>query len=220
LRETGHTHHAEHPFNPQTHEEEDTDVGFPGPGHYIAEQHWPMKVAMGLLAIGAIFGGLIQIPFVDDLVNVYLRPTFDNSPLYEKVIEEPSDPLTIFGLGLSGVIAIGGIALAWFIWVKRPGTSAALITRLKPLYELSVNKWYFDEIYDAVVLKPGATVGRFAANVFERVVIDGLVSGTVAVVRVGSNVVRGAQDGFLRVYAALLLVGVALVALWFLFQST
>ena len=220
LRETGHPHHADHPFNPRTHEEEDTDIGFPGPGHYIAEQHWPMKVAMGLLAIGAVVGGLIQIPFVDDLINVYLRPTFANSPAYEKVIEGPSDSLTTFGLSLSGVIAVSGIALAWFIWVKRPGTSAALQRRLRPLYELSVNKWYFDELYDVVFLRPGAAIGGFFVTVFERVVIDGLVNGTVGVVRAGSSVVRGAQDGFLRVYAALVLVGVALVALWFLLQSS
>jgi NADH-quinone oxidoreductase subunit L len=220
LRETGHLHHPEHPFNPKTHEEEDTDVGFPGPGHYVAEQNWPMKIAMSLLALGAIFGGLVQIPFVDDLINSYLRPTFDNSPEYEHIINAPSDDLTIFGLGLSALIALSGIALAYVLWVRKRGVTAGMIQRLKPLYELSYNKWYFDELYDAVFVRPGQTVGRFAANVFERVVIDGLVSGTVAVVRVGSSVVRGAQDGFLRVYAALLLVGVALVALWFLLQSS
>jgi NADH-quinone oxidoreductase subunit L len=220
LRETGHLHHAEHPFNPQTGEEEDTDVGFPGPGHYIAERERPMKVAMGTLLVGAVVGGLVQIPFVDDLINVYLRPTFDNSTLYEQVIQGPSDGLIVFGLILSAVIGLSGIGLAYFIWVRRPGTAAALQARFRPLYEFSFHKWYFDELYDAVFVRPGATVGRFAANVFERVVVDGLVNGTVTVVRAGSAAVRGAQDGFLRVYAALLLLGVALVALWFLLQST
>ena len=220
LRETGHIAHHEHPFNPETYEEEDTDVGFPGPGHYIAEQQWPMKVAMSTLAIGAIFGGLIQVPFVDDLVNVYLRPDFINDPTYEKVINEPSNGLVIFGLILSAVIAIGGIALAYVIWVRRPALAVSFRERFRPLYELSFHKWWFDELYDAVFVRPGATVGRWASNVFERVVIDGLVNGTVSVVRAGSSVVRGAQDGFLRVYAALLLLGLALVALWFLLQST
>jgi NADH-quinone oxidoreductase subunit L len=220
LRETGHLAHAEHPFNPETHEEEDTDVGFPGPGHYIAEREWPMKVAMSALAIGAIFGGLIQVPFVDDLVNVFLRPDFVNDPAYEKVINEPSNGLLIFGLILSAVIAVVGIGLAYVIWVQRPELAGAFRQRFRPLYELSFHKWWFDELNDAVFVRPGATIGRWASNVFERVVIDGLVNGTVSVVRAGSSVVRAAQDGFLRVYAALLLVGLALVALWFLLQST
>jgi len=104
--------------------------------------------------------------------------------------------------------------------VRRPSIAVAFRERFRPLYELSFHKWWFDELYDAVFVRPGATVGRWASNVFERVVIDGLVNGTVSVVRAGSSVVRGAQDGFLRVYAALLLLGLALVALWFLLQST
>src|SRR4051795_6081896 len=221
LRETGHLHHPEHSFNPDTHEEEDTNVGFPGPGHYIAERERPMKIAMYTLLVGCIVNGLIQIPFVDDLVNDYLRPSFANSPLYERVIEEPSDTLTVVGLILSAVISIGGIALAYFIWVRRRDTIPQRFRmRFRPLYEFSFHKWYFDELYDVVFVRPGTTIGRFAANVFERVVIDGLVNGTISVVRAGSTVVRAAQDGFLRVYAALLLLGLALVALWFLLQST
>src|SRR3954470_1353294 len=49
--EAGHPHHAEQPFNPGTHEVEDTDVGFPGPEHAIAEREFPMKLAMGILAV-------------------------------------------------------------------------------------------------------------------------------------------------------------------------
>jgi NADH-quinone oxidoreductase subunit L len=176
---------------------------------------------MYTLLVGCIVDGFVQIPFVDDLINVYLRPSFAGDPVYEKVITEPSDALTVFGLVLSAALSIGGIALAYVIWVRRRDTApAAFRARFRALYELSFNKWYFDELYDAVFVKPGATAGRFAANVFERVVIDGLVNGTVTVVRAGSSVVRAAQDGFLRVYAALLLLGLALVALWFLLQST
>ena len=103
--------------------------------------------------------------------------------------------------------------------VRRPATAEALRRRLGPLYELSVNKWYFDQVDAQLVVRPGATVGRLGATVFERVVIDGLVNGIVSVARVGSAVVRAAQNGFLRVYAALMLLGLVGVALWFLLQS-
>ena len=60
--EHGHLAHAEVPRNPMTGEEEDTDVGFPGPGHFIAERELPMKIAMGALAVLAVIGGVVQIP--------------------------------------------------------------------------------------------------------------------------------------------------------------
>jgi NADH-quinone oxidoreductase subunit L len=61
--EEGHLHHAEVHTNPVTGEVEDTDVGFPGPEHHIAERARRMKVAMGVLAVLAVVGGLIQVPF-------------------------------------------------------------------------------------------------------------------------------------------------------------
>src|SRR5205085_9184758 len=77
--EHGHLAHAEVSRNPMTGEEEDTDVGFPGPGHYIAEREWPMKIAMGGLAVLAVIGGVAQIPGVDDGVTKFLDPTFADS---------------------------------------------------------------------------------------------------------------------------------------------
>ena len=77
--EHGHLAHAEVPTNPMTGEQEDTDVGFPGPEHHIAERELPMKIAMGTLAVLAIVGGVLQIPGVDDVVTKFLAPTFADS---------------------------------------------------------------------------------------------------------------------------------------------
>ena len=75
--EEGHLHHADVHTNPATGEVEDTDVGFPGPEHHIAERERPMKVAMGVLAVGAIVGGFLQIPYVDRRRSTtFLEPTF------------------------------------------------------------------------------------------------------------------------------------------------
>ena len=88
-------------------------------------------------------------------------------------------------------------------------------------YRISVNKYYWDELYDAAIVRPLAATGRFANQTFERVVVDGLlVGGATGIVRAGSATVRGLQNGFLRYYAALLLVGVAGVSLYFLISSS
>jgi len=83
-----------------------------------------------------------------------------------------------------------------------------------------VNKWYFDELIDFLVVRPAAATGRFAMNTFERVFIqDTMIGGTTGLVRAGSAAVRAVQNGFLRYYAALLVLGVAGVGFYFLLQS-
>ena len=67
--EHGHLAHADVPTNPANGEVEDTEVGFPGPEHAIAERELPMKVAMGLLAVLAVVGGVLQIPGVDHVLS-------------------------------------------------------------------------------------------------------------------------------------------------------
>ncbi len=215
--ESGHPHHAAVPFNPATGEEEDTDVGFPGPTHAIAETHLPMKVAMSVLAVGAAGAGLVQIPNVDYVIDDFLRPSFATSPLYEP---RTKDGLLYFGLILGTALGLAGIALAYRIWVAKPGTALAIRRRFEPLYTLFVNKWYFDELIGAVIVRPFSAAGRFARDKFEPKVIDEtIVGGTTGLVRAGSAAVRAAQSGFVRYYAALLVLGVTGVGFYFLLQS-
>ncbi len=219
--EHGHLYHAPEHTNPATGEVEDTDVGFPGPDHHIAEREWSMKFAMGLLAVGAIVGGFLQIPKVTNVLHTFLEPTFADSRFYETL--EPSDGLTWGGLAVGALLALAGIALAHSLWVadhdRRRVT--ALRTRLSGLHGFFARKWYFDELIDTVVVRPFAMSGRFARDVFERVVINGVfVGGPSGAVRAGSAAVRAVQSGFLRYYAALLLVGVTALGLYFLIAAS
>jgi NADH-quinone oxidoreductase subunit L len=215
--EGGHLHHADVPRNPANGEAEDTDVGFPGPHHTIAERALAMRVAMGLLAVGAVGAGLMQIPKVDYVIDDFLRPSFAGSALYEP---HTKNGLLVFGLVLGTLLGLAGITTAYYVWVARPGTAEAVRKRLRPLYELFVHKWYFDEAIALLVVRPAAAAGRFAQNTFERVFVeDTLVGGTTGLVRAGSAAVRAAQSGFVRYYAALLVLGVTAVSFYFLLQS-
>jgi len=215
--EQGHLHHAAVPTNPATGEEEDTDVGFPGPYHTIAERALPMRIAMGVLALGAIGAGLVQIPKVDFVIDDFLRPSFASSKLYEP---HTRNGLLVSGLVLGTLLGLAGIAIAYRVWVARPGSAAVVRARLRPVYELFVNKWYFDEAIEKLVVRPAAAAGRFAQSTFERVFVqDTLIGGTTGLVRAGSAAVRAAQSGFVRYYAALLVLGVTGVGFYFLLQS-
>jgi NADH-quinone oxidoreductase subunit L len=216
--EHGRLAHADVPRNPLTGEEEDTDVGFPGPGHFIAEREWPMRIAMGTLALLALIGGVIQIPGVDDAVTRFLAPTFADSRLAHIQV---SSGASWTGLVIGAVIAIGGIAIAYRVWIARPGTAMALRERFAAVHTFLINKWYFDELIDLVVVRPALWFGGVAQSVLERTVIGGGVTGgTVGAVRAGSAIVRRAQTGFLRYYAAAMIVCLSGVALYFLISSS
>jgi NADH-quinone oxidoreductase subunit L len=118
------------------------------------------------------------------------------------------------------VLGLIGIFVAYMIWVRRPGTSARLQERFAFLHRLLVNKWYFDELIDMLVVRPFSWLGRFGQQTFERIFVDGtLVGGTTTIVKASSAAVRGLQTGFLRMYAALVLLGLVGVGLYFLIQA-
>jgi NADH-quinone oxidoreductase subunit L len=214
--EHGHIAHAEVPTNPMTGEPEDPDVGFPGPEHHIAERELPMKVAMTALAALAVVGGAIQIPGVDAGIERFLSPVFADSHL-----AQPTTGSSWIGLVIGAVIAIAGISIAYRIWIAAPGTATRFRERFAVAYGFLAHKWYFDELIDLLVVRPALWFGRFTDSVLERVVIgSGVTGGAVGIVRAGSAAVRRAQTGFLRYYAALMMVGIFGVALYFLVSSS
>jgi NADH-quinone oxidoreductase subunit L len=213
--EHGHLYHPPVPTNPATGEEEDTDVGFPGPEHHIAEWAMPMKAAMGVLAVLSVIGGIVLIPKTTTWLDDFLEPTFEGS----SVVAEPSDTLIFLGLALGAALGLAGIAVAYHVWVRNPGLSERVRLRFAPLHRLFVNKWYFDELIDLLVVRPAGWFGRWAQQTFERIFVSGSVEATTGIVRAGSAAVRAAQSGFLRAYAAMLLLGVVAVGLYFLIQS-
>jgi len=84
-----------------------------------------------------------------------------------------------------------------------------------------INKWYVDEAYDLAIVRPAAAAGRFGRTVVESTFVQGvLVGGTVGIVRAGTALARSMQNGELRAYAALLLVGLACLVLYFLIVAT
>jgi NADH-quinone oxidoreductase subunit L len=216
LIDSGHVAHEE-PRNPATGEVEDTDVGFPGAEHHVAEHSPSMRVAMAVLAFGALFGGLVQIPGVDNVVADFLDPVFEDSPL---LAIRPSVAASWLGLGIGALVSLTGIGIAHWLYVARPEVPGRLQQRFAAVHAFLLNKWYFDEAIDLLVVRPALAVGRFANRTFERLVVDGIVSGTAETVRGAGGIVRVVQSGFVRSYALLLIAGFAGLALYFLLSSS
>ncbi len=215
--EGGHIAHGE-PMNPMTGEAEDTEVGFPGPEHHVAERAWPMKSAMGSLALLSIAGGYLAVPGISDVIEKFLEPTFKDSRFHGTA---PTDGAEVLGLVAGAVVAILAIGLAWWVYVREPGTATRIRERFPRVHGFLVNKWYFDELYEAMFVRPVATFGGFGRRVIETDFVQGtIVGGATGIVRVGTSFARAIQTGYLRAYALLLLVGVAGLTLYFLINSS
>jgi NADH-quinone oxidoreductase subunit L len=176
-----------------------------------------MRIAMAVLAFLALFAGLVQVPGVDSMVTNFLDPVFADSPL---AAIEPSVGAAWAGLAIGAVISLAGIGIAYWLYMARPETPAALIRRFGPLHTFLYNKWYFDEAIDLLVVRPALAIGRFANDVFERFVVGGVVNGTRELVGDAGGFVRAVQNGFVRSYALLLIFGFAGLALYFLITSS
>ncbi len=135
------------------------------------------------------------------------------------IASRASAPIAIF---IGAALSIAGIAVAYLLYVKDAERVrvTALRTRLSRLHGFLVHKWYFDEAIDFLIVRPFAWFGRFANSTFERVFVNGvLVGGSTGAVRALSAAVRGIQSGYLRYYAALLLVGLTGLSAYFLISA-
>ncbi|HEV3214046.1 MAG TPA: NADH-quinone oxidoreductase subunit L [Acidimicrobiales bacterium] len=166
------------------------------------EAPWVMRAPLVVLAACAALAGLLGSP-----LDRYLAPVFANAPSTGVA----SSVSTTLGV-VDGVIAVLGIALAWALWrgrVERPALTPRFLRRV----------WYWDDLYDAVLGRPGTALARASAEVVDPVVIDGAVMGTAVGVRRGARELRRLQNGQVRSYALTIAVGVALLVAYLLART-
>ena len=93
----------------------------------------------------------------------------------------------------------------------RPGIPAKLAEQLRPLYLFLLNKWYFDELYDAVLVRPALRLARVLWQGGDGTVIDGVPNGLAALATDGSSQVVEAADRLIAIYAFAMLIGVVVL---------
>src|SRR5206468_645548 len=128
-----------------------------------------------ILSVLAIFAGLLQIPGVDHVVANFLDPAFADSRFAGVDVSTGNN---VLALVLGAACSLGGISLAYYLYVRRPGTTLRLAERFRRLHGFLIHKWYFDELYDRAFVSPMCALGRASSTVFERTVIGGVASGT------------------------------------------
>jgi NADH-quinone oxidoreductase subunit L len=185
--------------------------------HYEAAHEAPMwmLVPIGILAAGSILAGF---PFKELFAGHGVEEFFrDSIKMHPGIIEEMHHiPKTI--AFLPTVMMVLGFLVSWLFYIRRPYLPVELANQHQMLYQFLLNKWYFDELYDYIFVRPAKWLGYFLWKKGDGYVIDGFGPDGVSarVLDVTRNVVK-VQTGYLYHYAFAMLIGAAGLITWFMF---
>jgi NADH-quinone oxidoreductase subunit L len=177
--------------------------------HHIHESPPVMTIPLVILAALTVVAGLaVGIPSSHGTAFTrFLSPVL---PLGEA---EHSAGVAFTLLVLSALVAIAGVALAWFVYGRMPVRAASIGVARNPLHKLLLEKYYVDEIYDVLFVKPIYHLSLWLARVFDPRVIDAVVNGVATLVAGWARGLRRVQTGFVMNYALAVVLGaVAVVA--------
>lgn len=178
-----------------------------------------MLIPLALLAVGSIVAGYLganifhmvsaEGNFFADAIfvaesKVSLLEEIHHAPLLVKI-----SPMIV------GVVAI---ALAYVFYLKCTDLPAKLASALRPLYKLSFNKWYFDEIYQASLINPTKKLGNFFWKILDTKFVDGIPNSAASFCRVMATRISKIQTGYLYNYSLWMILGV--IAILFILISS
>ena len=187
--------------------------------HYEEARESPMVmlIPLGFLAVGAIFAGYpFKELFVGHGVAEFFRDSLKFGP-NNHILEDMHHIPYLASIAPTVMMAVGFV-IAWEFYIRRPELPVELARQQEPLYKFLLNKWYFDELYDFLVVRPTLWLGRMLWKYGDGWMIDGLGPDGVSarVLDVTRGVVR-LQTGYLYHYAFAMLIGVAALITWFMF---
>jgi NADH-quinone oxidoreductase subunit L len=185
--------------------------------HYDAAHESPlwMLIPIGVLAAGSILAGFpFKELFAGAGVDEFFRESLKMHPGIIEDMEKMPEPIKLLPTAMMAL----GFVVAWLFYIRRPYMPVELARRNQMLYQFLLNKWYFDELYDLIFVRPAKRIGRFLWKVGDGYIIDGFGPDGVSawVLDVTRNVVR-LQTGYLYHYAFAMLIGVAGLITWFMF---
>jgi NADH-quinone oxidoreductase subunit L len=193
------------------------------PGYAPHESPWQMTIPLIILAAFSLFAGVLNPGFgilKERPMDHWLEPVFKAASEKAVIFAHNNDaswaehmewPLALGGIGAFTI----GTALAWWVYVSQRGAPAKRLAQSQPgLYRLLLDKWRIDELYEATVIAAVDSLAETAAAV-DKSLVDGILARfTSLVVAASGTVLRAFQNGVVHVYAAMMVVGLAVIG-WF-----
>ena len=210
----------------------------PHPSH-LHDAPAPMAFALIVLAIGSVLAGYVGVPHAlggHNNLGAWLEPAFQATNCGQPVTTgelagialedclpgeqagaEDHAALELSLMAVSSLVAFAGIGLATFLWLKRKDIPAQMATQFSGVHQLLLNKYYVDEVYDAIIVQPIKVVSQEGLwRGFDVKIVDGAVNGAGYFVSGVSIILRLLQNGSVKTYAAAIFAGaVTILAYYF-----
>jgi NADH-quinone oxidoreductase subunit L len=230
----GHAHHGHHDHAPHDHEGVEHDARSRDVEHASNAQHdhghdhghhaphespLVMLIPLVVLATGALIAGIVfHGAFIGEGYQEFWKGAIFTRP--DNHILEEMHHLPGWVPLLPTLMMILGFLLAVYMYIIDAKQPAKLAADHPILYRFLLNKWYFDELYDAIFVRPAMWIGRFLWHTGDQRIIDGLGPDGISarVLDVTRGVVR-VQTGYLYHYAFAMLIGVAALVTFYLFRG-
>ena len=202
-----HHGHDDHHHAPDAHGDDGTA------GYHPHESPWSMLVPLLLLGAGAVFSGYVfhEVFLAPDAGEQYWM----SSVAFSEHLAEAMEHVPLLVKLSATIVMLAGLGAAWLAYIRMPEIPAKFTRSVRGLYLFLLNKWYFDELYDRVFVKPAFALGRLFWKGGDEGTIDRYgPNGAAELVAGGSHFAVRFQSGYLYTYALVMLLGLAAAASW------
>jgi NADH-quinone oxidoreductase subunit L len=201
----GHGHDDHHGH---AHDEDDGTLGY-----HPHESPLPMLAPLIVLTLGAIFAGYVwHTPFLDAEKGVAF---WQGSIAFDTHLMHAMHEVPLLVKLSATIVMILGLVLAWWAYIKDTSVPARFTATFPAIYRFLLNKWYWDELYDLLFVKPSFWFGRLFWKKGDEGTIDRFgPHGAAEVVLQGSRLAVRFQTGYLYSYAFVMLLGLVGLATW------
>ncbi len=181
-------------------------------GYHPHESPYSMLIPLGVLALGAVFAGFLFSPAFLESAQFWNGSVFYDEHLMHAMHEVP------LWVKLSAtVVMLLGLFTAWYAYIRNPGFPAKFVEQFGALHRFVFNKWYFDELYDYLFVRPAFWIGRLLWKQGDGGIIDRFgPNGAAWLVVQGSRAAQKVQTGYLYSYALVMLLGLVGALTWVL----
>ncbi|MBF0506901.1 MAG: NADH-quinone oxidoreductase subunit L [Nitrospirae bacterium] len=173
--------------------------------HHLHESPKSMTIPLMLLAVGSIFAGWVGIPEAlggGNFVGHFLQPVLGHPHVHAGEAEEK------MVMAISIACAVGGIFVSWIFYVLKPEIPKTLVSQFSGIYAVLWNKYYVDELYDAIIVRPTTWLARsILIPVTDGTIIEGIVNGVPKMIAAFGQKLRKLQTGYVQHYAMSMAIG-------------
>ncbi len=187
-------------------------------GYHPHESPQSMLIPLGLLAFGAVFAGF-------GFEHVFVSPEagaafWKGSVAYSDHLAHASHEVPMWVKLTPLAVMLIGLAIAYRNYIAKPGAPAAFVAQFPGLHSFLMHKWYFDELYDFLFVRPAMALGRFFWKRGDEQTIDRFgPHGAAALVGAGNRITTRFQSGYVTSYALVMLLGLIGAATWVLWWA-